>query len=89
MTGSLIPLLQMTSATLALIVGLFFMRFWRDSADRLFGFFGAAFWLLAISWTLLAMYSPTDEARPYIFAIRLLAFLLIIVAVLDKNRGRK
>ena len=88
MTASLIPLLQIASGTLALIIGLFFARFWRDTGDRLFGFFGAAFWLLAISWTLLAIYDPTAESRPYIFAIRLVAFLLIITAILDKNRAR-
>ncbi|MGH7637706.1 MAG: DUF5985 family protein, partial [Gemmatimonadaceae bacterium] len=59
-----------------------------DSQDRLFGFFGATFCLLALSWTLLALSDPTDESRPYIFAIRLVAFLLIIVAMIDKNRAR-
>ena len=88
MIETIIPLLQSASGTLAFIVGLFFVRFWRDTGDRLFGFFGAAFWLLAISWVLLAIYDPTAESRPYIFAIRLLAFLLIIIAILDKNRSK-
>jgi hypothetical protein len=52
----------------------------------LFAWFGGAFWLLAISWVALAVFNPTAEARPYIYALRLPAFLLIIVAIIDKNR---
>lgn len=80
--------LQAVSATGALVAGVFFLRFWRDSADRLFAFFGAAFCLLSLSWALLGLISPSDETRPYIYAIRLLAFLLIIAGMIDKNRTR-
>jgi hypothetical protein len=82
-----IGLLQAISATGAWVVGLFFLRFWRETSDRLFAFFGAAFWLLSISWLLLAFFSPTDETRPYIYAVRLVAFCLIIAGTIDKNRG--
>ena len=68
-----------------LVAALFFLRFWRESSDRLFAFFGAAFWLLALSWLLLSVSSPTEEARPYIYAVRLVAFLLIIGGMIDKN----
>ena len=61
---ALIPFLQTVSATAALASGLFFFRFWRESHDRLFAFFGAAFWVLALSWALLALVNPSDEARP-------------------------
>jgi hypothetical protein len=81
-----IAFLQAVNATAALIAGLFFMRFWRDSRDSLFAFFGAAFWLLALSWALLAFVGPTDESRPYIYAIRLVAFGLLIVGMVNKNR---
>ncbi len=84
-----IVFLQAVAATGAFVAGLFFFRFWRDSGDRLFGFFGTAFWLLALSWTLLGWYSPTDETRPYIYAIRLVAFLLIIGGMIDKNRSTR
>lgn len=78
--------LQGISATGAFVGGLFFLRFWRESHDRLFAFFGAAFWLLALSWALLGLFSPTEETRPYIYAIRLVAFLLLIGGIVDKNR---
>ena len=87
MRTALIPFLQTVSATAAVAAGLFFFRFWRESRDRLFAFFGAAFWVLALSWALLALINPSDETRPYVYAIRLLAFLLMIVGMVDKNRA--
>ena len=59
-----------------------------ESRDRLFAFFGAAFWLLSLSWALLALISQTDDTRPYVYSIRLVAFALIIFAIIDKNRAR-
>ena len=86
MTSVVLIFLQGVSAAAALVSGLFFLRFWRDSRDPLFGFFAAAFWLLALSWTLLALSNPTEESRPYIYALRLVAFSLIIAAMVVKNR---
>jgi hypothetical protein len=83
---AIIPFLQTVSATAAAAAGLFFFRFWRESRDRLFAFFGAAFWVLALSWALLALIDPSDETRPFVYAIRLVAFLLMIVGMVDKNR---
>ena len=86
MRAQVVVFLQAFSAAGALVAGLLFFRFWRDARDRLFAFFGAAFLLLAVSWALLGLFSPTEETRPYIYAIRLAAFLLIIAAIVDKNR---
>ena len=86
---AIIPFLQTVSATAAAAAGLFFFRFWRESRDRLFAFFGAAFWVLALSWSLLALIDPSDERRPYVYAIRLVAFLLMIIGMVDKNRSSR
>jgi hypothetical protein len=88
MTTDVIAALQVMAATAGWIAGLFFVRFWRDTADRLFLMFGIAFWLLSASWLVLAILDPTDETRPYAYAMRLVAFGLIIVATIDKNRPR-
>jgi hypothetical protein len=69
-----------------LVAGLFFLRFWRKTRDRLFAVFAAAFWLLALNWTLVALVSR-EEARPALYAIRLLAFVLILLGIADKNRA--
>jgi hypothetical protein len=88
-TPNLVIFLQGVSAAAAWAAGLFFLRFWRDSGDRLFVYFGSAFWLLALSWSLLGLFSPTEETRPYIYGLRLVAFALIIAATIDKNRPRR
>jgi len=44
---------------------------------------------MSASWALLGLIDPSDEARPYIYAIRLLAFLLIIAAIINKNRAAR
>jgi hypothetical protein len=67
------------------VAGLFFLRFWRRTADGLFLAFAAAFWLLALSQALLVLYPITIEDRSWIYGIRLVAFLTIIVAVFRKN----
>lgn len=82
----MVVFVQGVSAAAAAIAALLFLKFWRDSQDRLFAYFGAAFGLMSLSWALLGLFSPTEETRPYIYAIRLAAFLLIIVAIVDKNR---
>lgn len=68
------------------VAGLFFLRFWRLSRDRLFIFFCAAFWLLAVNWLSIAANHWVPETRHQAFMVRLLAFVLIIVGVIDKNR---
>jgi hypothetical protein len=75
------------SATAAWVCGLFFFRFWRRSGDPLFGFFGAGFWLLSGSWILLALLYPAEESRPYIYGVRLIAFVLLILGIVAKNRS--
>ena len=70
----------------AAVAGLFFLRFWRVGGDRLFLFFSLAFWLLGINWLSLAVIQWGPETRHQGFYLRLLAFGLIAVGVLDKNR---
>ena len=67
-------------------IALFFFRFWRRTSDRLFLVFSAAFVLLMIERVLLVSISASHEFAPYVYVVRLLAFALIIAAVVDKNR---
>ena len=64
----------------------FFLRFWFSARDPLFGWFAAAFALLGLHWAALVGANPAVEARPFFYLVRLLAFVLIIVATLQKNR---
>ena len=62
----------------------FFLRFWRKTGDRLFAFFAAAFLLLGIEKTIIVVVSSDHHSFGYF--VRLFAFLLILFAILDKNR---
>jgi hypothetical protein len=70
----------------SLIVSFFFLRFWRSSHERLFLFFALAFVAFAINWAGLALAHPPDESRHYLFLVRLVAFVLILIGIIDKNR---
>lgn len=87
--GSLNQVLLGALAMAAWIAGLFFLRFWRASRDRLFVFFALAFWLLAINWLARALIRWEPSAQHEVFLLRLVAFTLIIVGVIDKNRRAK
>lgn len=67
---------------------LFFLRFWRDTRDRLFLFFATAFSLAGIERVALGLLPPADEHEPYVYLLRLVAFSLILLAIVDKNRQR-
>jgi hypothetical protein len=77
------------NCALASVAGLFFLRFWRQTADRLFAAFAVAFWLLGAHWLTLALTSPDQEVRPLLYLLRLLAFTLIIAAIIEKNRTKR
>ena len=70
------------------VAGLFFLRFWRETRDRLFGIFAAAFGLLAVQRAALALSSDPNGEQLLLYGIRLLAFVLILAAIVDKNRAR-
>jgi hypothetical protein len=70
-----------------LIIGLFFLRFWHETRDRLFGIFAAAFWLLAVQRFLLVLLENTAREDVWLYGLRLLAFVLILIAIVDKNRA--
>lgn len=84
MNDFLLGATAMASAT----VGLFFFRSWRVTADRLFAFFALAFWTFSLDRVALFWFAPGDETRHYFFMMRLAAYALIILAIIDKNRRR-
>ena len=68
------------------VATLFFLRFWRVSRDRLFGMFSAAFLLLGLTRIGLALSHEPIEAESSLYWIRFAAYLLILIAIIDKNR---
>ena len=63
----------------------FFMRFWRKTADRLFLAFGLAFLLLALNQALAQWLGAADERVGYTYVLRVIGFVLILAAIVDKN----
>ena len=68
--------------------GLFFLRYWRESGDRLFAWFATAFFVLAANRALLVFMHEDREVSLGPYLVRLLAFLIIVAAILDKNLRR-
>ena len=66
--------------------GLFFLRFWARTRDRFFIWFAVAFWCLALERVALLIVLSENEFRPAVYLIRLLAFTLIVIGIIDKNR---
>jgi hypothetical protein len=71
-----------------IVAGAFFLRFWSRTRDGLFAAFATAFWLLALAQALLTLSGIALEERAPIYLIRLAAFLLILIAIVVKNRRR-
>ncbi len=76
-------------AVASLLAGLFFLRFWRVTRDRFFLFFAIAFWIEGAHRVLIQEWIGPDEASPLAYLPRLVAYGLIIAAVIDKNRARR
>jgi len=72
----------------SLVAAVFFLRFWRATRERLFIFFALAFLGLGATWVGLAIINhPADEAQQeYAYILRLLAFVILIIGIIDKNR---
>lgn len=71
---------------LSAVAALCLLRFWVETKDRLFGLFAVAFSLLALHWGCLSVVAPEAQSRHWLFLIRLAAFLIIAVGIIDKNR---
>jgi len=67
------------------LAGVFFLRFFIRTRDSLFLAFCAAFWLMALSQSLVVLMDLPQEERSPIYLLRAAAFLIIIIAVVLKN----
>jgi len=68
------------------VAGLLFLRFWRDGRDRFFLLFALSFFVEGCSRVLLALSTRPNEGSPWLYGIRLAAYLLILWAIFEKNR---
>lgn len=75
-------------AALSFVIGCYFMRFWRVTRDRFFLLFGMSFWIEAGNRSMLGFVSVWREDTPGYYLVRLLAYGLILYAIIDKNIRR-
>lgn len=71
------------------VLGLFFLKFWRRTRDSLFIIFAFAFWLLAANGFAVSVSNGYELDVVWSYLLRLLAFVLIIVAIVRKNMETK
>jgi hypothetical protein len=68
-----------------LVAAAFFLRFWRKTAERLFLAFAIAFALFALNQALASALTVVSEPWSLIYALRVIGFLVILAAIVDKN----
>ncbi len=71
------------------VAGLMFLQFFRVTRDVLFALFAIAFWVECINRAALALANSPNEGRPVYYLGRLLAYVLIIAAIVTKNVRRQ
>jgi len=70
------------------IAATFFFRFWNKTRDWFFLMFSISFLLMAVERIIASCPLVGGEFQFYIYGIRLLAFVILIYAILDKNHSR-
>ncbi len=73
--------------TASLAAAAFFFKFWKRTRDQLFLAFGAAFLIEGLNRVGFLFVAHPNEGSPAIYTVRLLAFLLILAAIIRKNRA--
>lgn len=68
------------------VAALFFAKFWRATRDRLFVYLAVAFGLFAVERAA-ALPTFDAEAALWPYVLRIAGFLLIILALVEKNRA--
>jgi len=76
-------------STCSVLAGLFFLKFWRRTRDMLFMMFAWAFWLMGANQLAVSASSSYDLDVGWTYVLRLLAFVLIILAIVRKNMETK
>jgi hypothetical protein len=72
-----------------LVASIFFLRFWRTTGDRLFLFFAVSFFVLGVNRVALGLFNRGPSDGGHLYWVRFAAFVLILIAILDKNRSER
>jgi len=69
--------------------GMIFLRFWKHTGDSFFLWFAVSFGLEGINRAALGLSGDPNEAEPFYYIVRFLSYLLIVIAIVAKNRKTK
>ena len=72
-----------------LVAALFFFKFWRKTRDRLFSHFALAFVFFSINQIATTIVEVNTERGSYVYLLRIAGYILILVAIIQKNRGQR
>ncbi len=86
-TEALLTFLQGATAMGCMALAVVFLRFWQRSRDRLFAIFSLAFVVFAVNRVMLGLVVADEATEAVLYGVRALAFGLIFLAILDKNRA--
>lgn len=75
-------------AMASIVIGLFFLRFWRNARDRFFLYFALSFFIEGAHRVYSSLGNIVREDTANHYLIRLLAYGLILWAILEKNWPR-
>ncbi|HEY8313688.1 MAG TPA: DUF5985 family protein [Candidatus Baltobacteraceae bacterium] len=73
----------------AAVAAAYFAHFWRLTSERLLLLFAIAFGLIAIERIILSVLDFPEQGQPLIYLLRFIAFAIILIAIIDKNRERR
>ncbi len=73
--------------TASLSASAFFLKFWRQTHDKLFLGFSAAFAIEGVNRLAFLFLDNPNEGDPLIYTVRLFSYLLILAAIVNKNRA--
>jgi hypothetical protein len=73
--------------TASLAASAFFLKFWRQTHDKLFLGFSAAFAIEGMNRLAFLFLDQPNEGNPLIYTVRLFSYLLILAAFVNKNRA--
>lgn len=70
----------------AFVIGVRFLKYWRLSHDPFFVWFAAAFWVFGAGQVIRTLDIAQSEHAHLVFLPRLAGYLMILLAILNKNR---
>lgn len=72
----------------SLVAGLFFLRFWRSTRDKLFLGFALFFLIECGSNVVMLNLHHPNAGNLWVFSLRLVGTLAVLVAIMGKNTAR-